>query len=1342
MTLLTIIKESLKAFANQPLAEAATATDFRAAALDFFAVLGYASPRTLDTGGSPDAFLSTFASSSAGGVHATFNPAAALVSHWRSAHLLFQLTDTELSGENSLFKEGFERTRHDSYIFFAIELSGTSYTRTQLATITRQLNRLFPQPVMVLFKTGAAITLAVINRRANLRDSEKDVLGKVTLIRDINTLTPHRGHLDILASLAVPSLSSPMQSGHTPIRSFTALHAAWEELFNVELLRKTAYYAIANWFFWARENITPPPDAPLDADTKKPSLFLIRLLTRILFCWFLKERRLPNGRPLVHEELFSEKHIRHLLHDASPTATTYYTAILQNLFFATLNTEMDTPESPSNRRFARNSKDDHMVHTLWRHAEQLRSPDALAALLRTIPFLNGGLFECLDERVQQGNSNFTREIRADGFSSDPAKCPRIPNFLFFGPNQTADLSAATGNSSQTAVPVAPLLTILNHYVFTVAENTPLEEELALDPDLLGNIFENLLASYNPETGTVARNATGSFYTPDYVVTWMVEQALRPTLSAVLPKSKDTKHEAKLTALFSPDPEARPDFSKQETAALINAIDNLKILDPACGSGAFPMGALHKLTHILAKLDPENALWKQRQLDTASQIADTPAREAALAAIERAFAHDNGDYGRKLYLIENTLYGVDIQPLAVQIAKLRFFITLIVDQPIDPALPNYGILPLPNLETKIVAANTIIGLQRGQLLLGSEQVRKLEAQLKTIRHDYFTARSYPRKKALRKQDRELCKQLAAELAATGTMSTSDADRIARWNPYNTNTAADFFDPEWMFGLSEKFDLLIGNPPYVRQEELKPMTALDTEGNAQPLKTILEDQYETYAGTADLFVYFFERSLQLLKIGGFLSFITSNKYFRSAYGEKLRIYLAHATEPAAILDFGDTNIFTAIAYPAIFVTKKTKDVERKQLPKLRKGESEESFTKRHFKNPERPFPVFTWRLGPEKSTFPQVFDEQHNTLRQRNLNPSGWRLEDEYDIVLFERIKKAGTPLKEYCNGRIYYGIKTGFNEAFVVDEATKNALIAEHPSSKDVVKPYLRGRDVKRWRYDETGLWLLYIPWHFPLHLNRSIRGASKEAENEFKSKYPAVYRHLSKFKKELSARNKAETGVRYEWYALQRWGADYWTEFSTHKIIMGRFMDKPTYAFDDAHAYINNALHFIAEANKYIVSVLNSPVVWYYLRMTSPDLQGGFIQASVETQGGIPIPSATPDQQQHCETLATAIIALHKPANADFPNRLAVIALFEQWLNGLIYELFFPAELHARNLHLHTLSAPHLSGCSGAVNGDMSNATLSALHTLISDYKHPLRAALNDLQNLEEIQTIEAVDKK
>ena len=168
-----------------------------------------------------------------------------------------------------------------------------------------------------------------------------------------------------------------------------------------------------------------------------------------------------------------------------------------------------------------------------------------------------------------------------------------------------------------------------------------------------------------------------------------------------------------------------DFTPEETEALIDAIDHLKALDPACGSGAFPMGLLQKLVHVLKKLDPENKGWRRRQEAALDSFDSSTAREEARQAIERAFAHDNDDYGRKLYLIENCLYGVDIQPIACQIAKLRFFISLIVDQAIDPKEPNFGILPLPNLETKIVAANTLLGLQRGQLLLGSKEVRQLE-----------------------------------------------------------------------------------------------------------------------------------------------------------------------------------------------------------------------------------------------------------------------------------------------------------------------------------------------------------------------------------------------------------------------------------------------------------------------------------------------------------------------------------------------------------------------------------------------------------------------------------------
>jgi hypothetical protein len=223
----------------------------------------------------------------------------------------------------------------------------------------------------------------------------------------------------------------------------------------------------------------------------------------------------------------------------------------------------------------------------------------------------------------------------------------------------------------------------------------------------------------------ARKATGSFYTPRVVVDWMVDQALTGYLKDALPSGEpgSMPSEHRFRRLLSWE-DAGHGFSPLETEALIDAIDHLKALDPACGSGAFPVGLLQKFVHVLKKLDPDNREWHRRQEATLETLDSSTAREEAQQAIERAFARDNDDYGRKLYLIERCLYGVDIQPIACQIAKLRFFISLIVDQTIDPKEPNYGILPLPNLETKIVAANTLLGLHRGQLLLlGAEKISR-------------------------------------------------------------------------------------------------------------------------------------------------------------------------------------------------------------------------------------------------------------------------------------------------------------------------------------------------------------------------------------------------------------------------------------------------------------------------------------------------------------------------------------------------------------------------------------------------------------------------------------------
>lgn len=1115
-----------------------------------------------------------------------------------------------------------------------------------------------------------------------------------------------------------------------------------DQAFDVEKVTKDFYEEISNWYFWARDHAAFPKDAPVDADGK-PSLPLIRLLTRLIFCWFLREKRHPRtGSGLIPEDLFDARRIKDLLKDPSPAACTYYTAILQNLFFATLNTEMDPPDRTPVRRFLDEGdgqrSDEHMVHQLWRHARQLRDPDALEKLLRDIPFLNGGLFECLDDRVQKGNSPYTVEVRIDGFATDPKKQPKLPNYLFFGAAQAADLSEAYGDSSRRRETVRPLLDILTRYNFTLTENTPFDQEVALDPELLGHVFENLLAAYNPETGTVARKATGSFYTPRVVVDWMVDQALLVYLKKEFTVETAESAEKKLKRLLSWEEDGH-DFTPGEVERLIDAIDGMKAIDPACGSGAFPMGMLQKLVHVLRKLDPENKGWRRRQEKAACAIESSPARDEALKAIQRAFARDNDDYGRKLYLIENCLYGVDIQPIAVQIAKLRFFISLVVDQSIDPNEENYGILPLPNLETKVVAANTLLGLYRGQLLLGSNEVKRLEGELQKVRHDYFTARSYKRKKELRREDKRLCDELAGALESSGECTPHDSRRLSGWNPYDTNTHAPFFDPGWMFGLASKnhdgvFDVVIGNPPYVRQEELKNQTVIGSDGKPQPLKDALKGQYECFTGTADLYVYFFERSLQLLLPGGVLSFITSNKYFRAAYGEKLRTYLRWATKPTAVLDFGDAPVFTSIAYPAIVVAQKTRHVDKGQLPA-----SSGPMGILHAKNApphEWESRVMTWAPGPDIREFPDIFERDAFALAQADLKPDGWRIENPIRLRLLERLRKAGKPLGDYVEGRFYRGVLTGLNEAFVVDRATRDRLISEHKSSAEVLKPFLRGRDVKRWRCEFADRYLIKIessenkthPWS-----DKSER----DAERSFDKTYPAISDFFNQKDRRKALIDRYDQG-RFFWELRS---CDYWQAFPQPKIVFPDIAPSAQFSWDDQSMYLVNT-SYILLAPIWVLSVLNSVAIQFFYTKTSNAIRGGYLRYIRQYVEQIPIPATSSAQQTICGRLVESLIWLHSPdvkKTKEAPTGL-MIAYLEQWLNGLIYELFFPGELHTRKLKLFAETAklhpPDLARLSAA----NKFAALQELHDKAYAKSATLRGMLFDLKSLDVVKVIEDVD--
>jgi adenine-specific DNA-methyltransferase len=888
-------------------------SSLRESITQLLATLGLQSERTVALGGSsPKTFLDFVRTSSVG---KSFNEGRALAADWKSAELLFQITDQELSGQASLFQDVDVNTGLlRSYVFFAIELTGEDYARGKLTDIARQINRAFPMPVMVFLKHRAhkkvVLSIAVINRRQSKKDSAKDVLGKVTIIRNVSVDSPHRGHLDILASLALPNLIHPQKKS---INDFDTLHAAWEHIFNVDLLNERFYKELANWYFWALPQVEFPADLAPD-DEKRRATGLIRLLTRLIFCWFLKEKN------LIPEKLFHPADVANILKGFDPegeNSSNYYQAILQNLFFATLNQRMgkDAKGQPY-RLFAKDegflkNRSNYDVNNLYRYESLFREgPEEALSHFADIPFLNGGLFECLD-RTEEGSD---KKRYLDGFSRNSKKRPVVPDHLFFDIGETADLSDVYGDKKRTAEKVTGLIQILNRYKFTIVENTPIDQEIALDPELLGKVFENLLASYNEETKTTARKQTGSFYTPRPIVDYMVDESLKTHLARVLVENgsmKESDARAGLDLLFTYTEEDHG-FSESEVATLITAIDEIKILDPACGSGAFPMGALHKLVYILGKLDPDNDRWKQTQL---AKLDSAPMREE----LERAFADNNDDYGRKLYLIENCLYGVDIQPIAIQITKLRFFISLVCDQKTNRnKKDNLGIRPLPNLETKFVAADTLVGLpELGQMTLAPQRAYDIEKEIETLYHNHFSEQRRDRKLASQRKLKSLRQELAKVLAES-LMAPKKAQHIADWDPFDPQSSADFFDPHWMFGrqLADGFDIVTGNPPYQSAIEHK-------KARGELYRTALKQRYVTTSGTWDLYIPFFEAGLRFLKKNGILSYITPNKYLSSSYGIGLRAFLPKVSSIESLTDVSHLPVFeSASVYPVISVIRKHK------------------------------------------------------------------------------------------------------------------------------------------------------------------------------------------------------------------------------------------------------------------------------------------------------------------------------------------------------------------------------------------------------------------------------------
>ena len=1226
------IENALMTFDQQPLRQAATS---------LLNTLGYYSKRV----GREDLDNNRFERIKSEAAETTNPDQKLCYQDWQSFAQIMQVADEEVKqqlspDQTSLFEStDINDELRTSYMFDAMRLKGNKYTRTQLSNITRFVSIRIPQSFMLIFRYGDFLSLAIINRRKNLQDPLKQVLEKVTLIKDINLENPKRAHKDIISELHLQRLIE-----NKGVKNFDTLHDAWEGILNTEPLNRKFYKELYKWFQWAVVECNFPDD---DNDMQ-----VIRMVTRLLFIWFLKEKG------LVPEDMFEEEGAHQYLKNFDFHTSDYYQAILQNLFFATLNTPI------KDRVFSKRDPRTHRDASKYRYADLLEKPDAFLDHLQRVPFVNGGLFDSLDSFDGERAGGKRVECFTD-WKKHRQKL-HVPAILFFDEEDG-------------------IFSLFSRYKFTVEENTPIEQEVALDPELLGQVFENLLGVYNPETRSTARRATGSYYTPRQIVDYMVDEALIAYfLQKVRPYDGDQEYlrERLRLDLLAYELEgnigevAAHLIHEDEIASLIQAIDELKIIDPAVGTGAFPMGILNKIVLILRKLDPQNERWKQRQLVQAKKIDDPESRKKAIEAIDEVFSEANrfNNYSRKVYLIQNCIYGVDIQPIAITIAKLRFFISLIIEQETnDNRNTNYGIRPLPNLETKFVAANTLIGLKElreseFQLFLENEDIQQVRNEIAELREKHFSANTRSAKMVYMKREKGCREQLAEILAEIHkgeyeriqnviehlveqaqlsseqarqelreelqqeyvvheeklAAGLAEANRIADWDAYDQNAVADFFEPEWMFNVKEGFDIAIGNPPYIRHEKI------------MHLKPALQKYFDHFfTSTADISVYFYKCAAELLCEGGFLTYICTNKFLRSDYGENLRQFLTTEMSPQVLLDLGNVPVFKAAVDTCITLMKRDIPKDNHSLRAATLREASDNFI-----------------IG-------DMFEKQSFPVELANLSSDVWAIAPPNAQTLLKKLRNTGKPFYEVIQGKFYFGIKTGHNEAYIIDANTRESLIDADDGSNELIKPLLRGKNLSRWKADSHNEYLITIASSANRKWAWSNSTNTSDAEIIFKETYPAIFDYLSRFQEKLVER--ADQGMFY--WELR--SCSYYSVFEKPKFIYPDISPSMRACYDTDGIFGEATTFCIPSTDFSMLAILNSQLFDWYARYKFQTLKdpwtGGSLRYKITYMKHVPIADRTPEQKAEISELVEQI--LEDPEGENVRD-------LERQINNMVYRLY------------------------------------------------------------------------
>ncbi len=768
---------------------------------------------------------------------------------------------------------------------------------------------------------------------------------------------------------------------------------------------------------------------------------------------------------------------------------------------------------------------------------------------------------------------------------------------------------------------------LEKYNFTIDENTSSSSEIAIDPEMLGRIFENLLAEQNPETQESARKSTGSYYTPREIVDYMVEQSvseyLKSNVTLSLSKGDDSAlNPASLSQSIEDfvHTEEFPDTLKPYSTQILEELNTVKVLDPACGSGAFPIGMLQKLIALKLQLSP----------------------------LERG-QRGVSVYDLKLQTILNSIYGCDIQPMAVELSRLRCWLSLIIDEDVDKKKDNWGIANLPNLDFKFVCVNTLIGLPKmveDSLGTSADDFEKL----KQLREEFFTA-SAKRKLQIEKEFKTLQGSIAEKQREWSTKNTEAVTMLINWNPFKVEKT-DWFDPFWMFGIKEGFDSVIGNPPYIQLQK-----AFNIKIKYADLYK--NQNYKTFDRTGDIYCLFYEKGIQLLKENGLLTYITSNKWMRAGYGEKLREFFIKYNS-SQLVDLGPGVFENATVDTNILIIQKAINEKQLKAVTLQKEDKED---------------------------ISKALNEKGVLLTK--LTKDAWFIGSDAEQKLKEKIEKIGKPLKDW-DVKIYRGVLTGLNEAFIIDTEKRNEILAscsvaessrfggktERERTEEIIKPILRGRDIKRYHYEWAGLWVIGT---FPaLHLN---------IDN-----YPALKKYfLDNFDKrqlEQSGKKYPELGfdarkkTGNKWFETQDQIA-YYPEFEKEKVVYSETIkiyfdgtrNYPRFCYDDNQVFLDKTTFFITGLNnkKYLLGFLNSKVSEYLLE------NGYCIKLGSGSRGlqkilieKIPLPSIIPSNEsivKQIEVLVDKILAANASASSA-QNAKTDTSQWEKEIDELVYKLY------------------------------------------------------------------------